>query len=387
MSLVPVLLSLPWLLYPTHVVLRGARSRSLDDEPEMVPAADVAPLVSVIVPARDERRNIERCVRSLLAARWPRLEVIVVDDHSTDGTAALARAVAPADPRLRVVENPPLPEGWLGKPWACATGAREARGAILCFTDADTRHAPDLLPRAVHALERTGSGLVSVAGRQEMGSFWERLVQPQVFTMILARFGGTEIVNRSPHAWDKIANGQFLLFRREAYDAVGGHAAVRHAVAEDLMLAQRTFAAGQKTRLFMATAQLATRMYTSRRELVAGWAKNVYAGSGDALPPGRLARALHPLLLLLFPVLELAPVVGLALALLIPGADALLAWGALASLFLLAYWVVAYVGMEESPLPAPLFPLGAAMLLWIVVVALRRGARVEWKGREYVVRT
>ena len=135
-----------WLVAPLVVAWRMRGSRSLDDEPLDV-SAD-ASLVSVIVPARDEARNIERCVRSVLGARYPALEVIVVDDHSADGTGDIARRVAAGDPRLRVVDNPPLPAGWMGKQWACATGAAHARGALLGFADADTTHAPDLLPRA-----------------------------------------------------------------------------------------------------------------------------------------------------------------------------------------------------------------------------------------------
>src|SRR6185437_14783611 len=119
-----------------------------------------APLVSVIIPARNEARNIERCVRSVLASTYPSLEVIVVDDHSTDATGSIARAMAAHDSRLVVIDAPDLPAGWFGKQWACATGARAARGQLLVFTDADTRHAPDLLSRAVNALRDRDASLL-----------------------------------------------------------------------------------------------------------------------------------------------------------------------------------------------------------------------------------
>ena len=125
--LIAFLWSLPWIIPPLVTYLRLRNSRSLDDESD-IPLAD-PPLVSVIVPARNEAHNIERCVSSILSATYPNLELIVVDDSSTDGTADLARAAAKGDPRVRVVTCPPLPEGWFGKQWACATGAKVARGA------------------------------------------------------------------------------------------------------------------------------------------------------------------------------------------------------------------------------------------------------------------
>ncbi|HEX6058466.1 MAG TPA: glycosyltransferase family 2 protein, partial [Gemmatimonadaceae bacterium] len=275
-SLLAVLLALPWILVPLHVAWRMRQSRSLDEEPTAVPAD--APLVSVVVPARDEAATIERCVRSALAAEWPRLEVLVVDDHSTDDTGAIARRIAAEDPRLRVVVPPPLPAGWFGKPWACQAGFDASRGALVLFVDADTRQAPDLVPRAVQAMRARGAGLLSVDADQELGTFWEKVVQPQIFGMLWARFGGTEIVNRSTRVHDKIANGQCILVRRDAYEAVGGHRAVRDRVAEDLMLAQRFFLAGRNPALVLGAGRISTRMYTSLAALVRGWTKNAYAG-------------------------------------------------------------------------------------------------------------
>src|SRR5438046_9799692 len=146
----PIAWSLPWVLGPIVGLARALRSRSLDDESEVPP--NPAPLVSVIIPARNERRNIEKCLRSVLSTTYPALEVIVVDDHSTDGTGDVARALTREDARARVITAPELAPGWFGKQWACATGARGARGTLLLVIDADTWHAPDLIPRAVNAL-------------------------------------------------------------------------------------------------------------------------------------------------------------------------------------------------------------------------------------------
>src|SRR5947209_7922027 len=132
-----VLWSLPWIVPPLITYLRLRHSRSLDDETEIPP--EPAPLVSVIVPARNEARNIARCVTSILSTRYRNLELIVVDDSSTDGTGEIAQQAIGSDRRARVVANPPLPAGWFGKQWACSTGARAACGEILQFTDAEDR--------------------------------------------------------------------------------------------------------------------------------------------------------------------------------------------------------------------------------------------------------
>lgn len=373
----------PWLAAPIVVWWRTRDSRSLDDYPAAAPPD--APLVSVVIPARDEARNIAHCLASVLATGWPALEVLVVDDHSSDGTGDIARAVAARDARVRVIDDPPLPPGWMGKQWACATGAAESRGAILCFVDADTTHAPDLIPRAVAAMRARDAALLSVAGRQEMATFWERVVQPQLFAVIAGRYGGTERVSRSRHAIDKIANGQCLLMTRAAYDRVGGHAAVRDVVAEDLMLAQRTHAAGLPVHLLLGESQLATRMYTSLRELVGGWRKNVFAGGREAMPMGRVGQLLFPLLLVLPALMQLWPLAVLlaaAAGLVDDWATVLTATIAVAATLL--FWMATYWRASLSPLWALLYPLGAGTYLTIVAQAIARGRRVEWRGREYL---
>ena len=379
--LVPLLLATPWLLAPIVTIARASRSRSLDEESALPPVAP--PLVSLVIPARDEARTIQRCVASALASSYPRLELIVVDDHSTDGTGEIVRAMTARDARLRVVVPPPLPDGWFGKQWACATGASAAQGTILGFMDADTRQSPDLVPRVVNAMRARQADLLSVAGTQELGSFWERLVQPQVFAIMLQRYGGTETVNRARHASEKIANGQCLWMTREAYDALGGHGAVRAKVAEDLALAQHAFRAGRRVALVLGLRQLSTRMYTSLRELAEGWGKNLYAGGRDAMPFGAFGRAIYPLLLVAPPLFGLAPPVVLMLGLSgVLGAGALL-WGAVATAASVIWWALVYAWLRLSPLYALLYPLGAAAVLGIALGSIARGRRVRWKAREY----
>lgn len=374
----------PWVVLPPLAMLRVRRSRSLDQESATPPPH--APLVSVIVPARNEERNIGRCVRSILTSRYPSLELIVVDDQSQDDTATLAHQAGCEDSRLRVVTNPPLPDGWFGKQWACATGVAASHGELLLFTDADTEHAPDLLPRAINALLRSGVGLLTVAGHQETHGFWERLLQPQVFWMLLVRYGGTESVSQARRAEDVIANGQFLLVRRAAYESVGGHASVRAKVAEDLALAQRFHGAGLGVRLVRGDEQLSTHMYASLSELIAGWGKNIYAGGIDAMPGGSIGRVVFPLVLPLLPLMTIAPVIVLAIALFGVLGGGWLLWSAVSAVANLVWWAVIYRGFRQRLWYALVAPLGAAMLLYIIGRAVARGRRVRWKEREYLAR-
>jgi chlorobactene glucosyltransferase len=378
----PLLAAAPWLVMPLVLAWRMQTAPSLSAE-SATPPAD-PPLVSVIIPARNEARNIARCMGSILASRYPALEVIVVNDRSEDGTGEIAREVAEGDARVRVIDAAPLPEGWFGKQWACAQGAAAARGGLLCFTDADTVHGPELLTRSVNAMRGRALGFLTVGGDQEMCTFWERVLQPLVLTMILARYGGVRAVNESPRVVDKIANGQFMLFTAEAYRACGGHEAVRGKVAEDLALAQVLFAQGVRTEVVVGTGHLATRMYTSLGEVVRGWMKNIYAGAADAMPGGAVGRALLPLVLLGFPATLLAPVVVAGLGAVGVVSGGVVVWGVACTLLIVLWWAMVYVrAAKVSPVYALAFPIGAVVLTYIIVRAVGRGRTVAWKGRTY----
>jgi chlorobactene glucosyltransferase len=374
--------SLPWIVTPIVTAMRVHHSISLDNENPDAP--ENPPLVSVIIPARNEARNIERCMRSVLTSTYPNLEVIVVDDHSTDETGNLARAIATEDSRVRVVENPALPDEWFGKQWACLNGAHAANGDILCFADADTTQAPDLITRCVNAIIRRDADLFSVAGTQELGGFWEKLVQPQMFGLLIIRYGGTESVTNSKRVDGKIANGQCLFVKKPIYDQLGGHQLVKSHVADDMMMAQRFFANGRKVVLEKGMSQLSTRMYTSLSELIQGWGKNVFAGGRDAVPWGRAGQLAFPFLLLIAPVIVSAPPLLLIASALVHLPFAFVVWSAISSGALLVWWVAVYIQMKRSPLYALLTPIGALVIFFIFARAIARGRRVTWKERSYV---
>jgi chlorobactene glucosyltransferase len=372
------LLAAPWIAVLFIVVRRYARRGPLLGGYAPRPQG---PLVSVIIPARNEAVNIEACVRSVLAADYAPCEVIVVDDCSTDGTAEIVRRIA-AEPasggeaRLRLVRGAELPDGWFGKPWALVQGYRVAKGDLLLFTDADTRHAPDLIARAVTALRIEHVDLVSIIPRQEMGSFWERLVQPHVFFALHSRVGDLHRVNRTRTAWNAIANGQFILTTRIAYEAVGTHAAVKDAVADDMWLAQQYVRGGRDIFLLHATEWMTTRMYRSLHEIIEGWSKNLALGAPAMMPPIAWIRRLLPYIMWL-------PVwvwVGPPLAWLVWHWD----FALIATIASLLTWLEVY-RREQAPLRyAFLYPLGASVVAYIMLRSARRGSRrVEWRGRVY----
>ena len=367
--------ALPWLV-PFAVIPRLAKLRpNLSDSPT---ASDG--LVSVIIPARNERAVIETVVTSVLASAYRPIEVLVVDDRSTDDTAARVGELARRDPRLRLIAGEELPPGWYGKPWACLQGYRASRGDLLLFTDADTRHTPELLGRAVGALRETGADLLTIAPRQRCETFWERIVMPQIWLLLGVRYHPAR-VNHSRRPRDVIANGQFILMSRASYEAVGTHEAVRGDVAEDLALAQAVVGRGGRLHFAFAERLMETRMYQGLGALIEGWSKNVYLGGRRSFPEEPVLRALVPVILALAFCFWLTPPSALVFGVLAgaPAPSAIVATG-LGALF----WCLICFGMQIPAIYGLGYPLGAAVALYIAARSTLRGRRrVEWRGRTY----
>jgi glycosyltransferase involved in cell wall biosynthesis len=350
-----------------------------------VPRAESSPKsrVSVIVPARNEERNIERCIRSLLSQSYESWELIVVDDGSTDATPAILARLAADSPRLRVLKAPPLPAGWVGKCAALAAGSAVATGDWLLFADADTAHEPGTLAAVISFAEMHGVDMLSLLTHQEMHTFWERTVLPTIFTSI-AQAGSLAEVNdtRSLIAW---ANGQFILIRRATYDAIGGHAAIRSRVVEDFALAVVVKRQGHRLMLADGRAWVRTRMYESLR------------GIWDGFSKGLSSRRSRPLRSFVGAIRDLAAVV-VPLGLLLVGAvgaarGSSRAWPALAlaagALMLGWQLAVGLVLARQMRIPAVyglLRPLGIVVYAAIKLNAaglLLTGRGVPWKGRRY----
>ena len=257
--------------------------------------------VSVIIPARNEEQTIADAVDSL-AAQPEVCEIIVVNDQSTDGTAAALSVLAARIAKLKILETRELPGGWIGKNYAASLGAAAAHGEWLLFTDADAVHLAGSVERALADARAHSAVMVSYSPEQEMQTFWERALIPFIYSRLAEKFSYARVSDT--HFPDAAANGQFLLVRRDAYDAIGGHRAVADEVLEDVALARRLKQAGYA--IYFASGQgiARTRMYRSFSAMWEGWTKNLYpliGGSGSAVAGELLAVVPWlPLALILF---------------------------------------------------------------------------------------
>jgi glycosyltransferase involved in cell wall biosynthesis len=229
------------------------------------------PDVSIIVPARNEEASLADCLESLTAQTGVVFEIIVVDDGSTDRTREIARSFA----KVRVISAELLPDGWTGKNNAVIAGAKEKepRAQWLLFTDADTVHLPGSLARALAEAKREGADLLSYSPEQVAVTFAERAVMPVIFAELAAKYPPQKV--REQNSGIAAANGQYLLVRREAYDAVGGHAAVATEILEDVALAGLFRNAGKRVHFRYGGDAVRTRMYRNWPQLREGWTKNL----------------------------------------------------------------------------------------------------------------
>ena len=241
------------------------------------------PLISIIVPARNEAPHIATCVRSLLAQDYPNVEIIVVDDGSTDETGTLVGELAKGNSKLTMIRGVPLPEGWMGKAHACYQGYARAKGTWLLFTDADTEHASFLLSGVMAVVSQRGASVATVIGQQRHPTFAVYLVNLAVFTYIYLVVDFKKMMDpRSPQS---LVNGQYLLFSREAYETIGTHAAVRSFSSTDVSLGYLAKLQGWVPLFLNGETALYTTMYRTLREAFRGWTRSVVNGSWTALGP------------------------------------------------------------------------------------------------------
>lgn len=231
------------------------------------------PLISVVVPARNEETNIERCVRSVLAQSYRNLELIVIDDQSTDATPEILARLAAEDTRVRVVQKGPLLPGWTGKNHAVACGAESAQGEWIVFIDADISLHRGALSAAYTVAKHKKVSLLTLWAKQRLESFWERVAQPVIIGMSLP-IDPMQHVNCPKHPDVAYANGQFLMVLRSVYERLGGHTAIRDQVLEDQLLSLRFKQANEPILMMDGSRVLETRMYSSLEQLWEGWSKN-----------------------------------------------------------------------------------------------------------------
>lgn len=232
--------------------------------------------VSLLVPARNEEKNIERCVRGLLAQEYGNFEVIVLDDNSTDSTGEILERMAEQDPRLKVIKGTPLPDGWLGMCWACMQLAEASEGRYLMFFDADTWHEPICLGATLDVFERTDADVISGIAKHHLGSFGEMISVTLAPWGMLSYFPAV-LMHNFRFSFPSIAAGMYMCFKREKYFEVGGHGAVRFNAVLDKDLAKLMKRKGMKVIMVDATEAVHVRMYHSIRDAFTGFGKNMFA--------------------------------------------------------------------------------------------------------------
>ena len=351
-----VLAAIPFVM--ALVNLRGFRTPA---------PASAPPGMSVLIPARNEEVNIGDAVAAILASTGVELEVVVLDDGSTDRTAAILAGIA--DPRLRVIGGPALPAGWSGKQHACSILGRAARHGLMVFTDADVRLAPDALIRMAGFMERTEVGLASGFPHQVVRTWSEQLLLPLIHFLLLG-YLPMWVMRRSASPGLGAGCGQLFIARRSAYEAAGGHAAIRASLHDGITLPRAFRRAGIMTGLFDATSFASCRMYSSAAEVWSGLGKNATEG---------MARAVSlPVWTVLLAGGHVLPLV---LVLVAPSAAAM---GALVLSLGLRFILAARFRQPEAS--ALLHPVGILALLvvqWAALIRSLRGRPAMWRGRAY----
>lgn len=363
------------ILINTLLNLRALRKPKKDGQ---IPSP--APLISVLIPARNEEYNIGPCVNSLRGQDYPNFEIIVLDDSSSDNTSSIVAEIASQDTRVKLVRGEPLIPGWTGKSFACFQLAKKARGSWLLFTDADTRHDPSTLRRILYTAIDSNAALISGFPHQQNVTIWQKMAMPVFFYFILICSIPLWLIQRFPKGAYPIAIGQFMFFSAREYWNVGGHQAVRARVIEDVALG-REIAAYRYKQLTLDLSMLVTcRMY---RDF-----KPMWEGIGRWLLPVASASffGLLGAIIAIFFILA-APFLWLAYGLLF--ANPTFSWHLVVLLQVLVLLLIRYIAGRRFSQPfisACLHPLGVCFMIIAAIYAYYRyftGDVIVWKDRVY----
>ncbi|MBV9442065.1 MAG: glycosyltransferase [Acidobacteriaceae bacterium] len=360
-------------IVPAAVFLRNLRLYTLPPDPAVLES------VSILIPARNEQRSIESCLRAGLCSEGVDFEIIVLDDHSEDETAAIVREIARTDPRIVLASSPPMPAGWCGKQFACFVLAGLAKNPLLCFVDADVRLQRDGVARMIAALRASRASLISGFPREITVTPFEQLLLPLMHFLLLG-FLPLDRMRDSLKPAFGAGCGQLFLANREAYQRAAGHAAIRASRHDGLMLPRAFRRAGFKTDLCDATGVASCRMYHSAGEVVTGLLKNATEGLGA------------PKNILPFSILltlgQIAPVILLFYIGYHRVSTALLIaiFAATAASYLPR--LIAAFRFRQPLLAALLHPLAILILLsiqWVALFQRLLNIPVSWKGRTYSI--
>jgi len=339
------------------------------------------PLVSVMIPARNEAENIKRCLRSLLKQDYPNIEILVLDDNSIDSTSASVKEVAEKDGRIKLISGKPLKKGWLGKCYACWQLSKYAKGKYWIFTDADTLHFENSVSSAIGCLTSNKLDAMSSIPRQIMVTIHERLLIIWVHFGIMALLP-LYLINKSKGPLFSTANGQFMLFKREVYRKIGGHRSIKNKILEDIHISKMVKKHGYKFMVFDGSGNINCRMYRSYRDLIRGFSKFMFAAFDFKL----LTMAVVIILII---VLFLIPFILLPLGILFFDWPGIIINLTILQIFcLLIMRIMLAIKVRYRIFDAFLHPLS---MIYVVLVCINSifqtkfGEGVYWKDRRYDV--
>jgi cellulose synthase/poly-beta-1,6-N-acetylglucosamine synthase-like glycosyltransferase len=372
-------------IWPIRYAVVTWALRAVDILTERSPRFDQLdpPLVTAVIPARDEEAVLADCLASVCSQTYPNLEILVVDDRSADRTPEVARGFADADSRVRVLTIEDLPPGWTGKTHALQTAADLARGDWFWFLDADTRHAPDNLSTVMEYARRNHAALASLLPEMRCETFWESVIQPLAGIDLIQSYP-LNFVNddRNPLAF---ANGQYILIRRDAYFDAGGHQAVRDRFVEDIAMADKVKGLGLPIRVAVAHGIGSTRMYASLAELVRGWSRILYDAL-DRSPWRLLWKILDPLIFSQSGhVAFFVSLVMLAVGVRSPFVWALLGMSVVHHMFSYLVLRKLYLLTVPGSRHVAWFPLANLVMDWVLIrsIGMCLTGRVTWRGTSY----
>jgi len=340
------------------------------------------PLISILIPARNEEKNIRRCLNSLLRQDYPNIEILVLDDNSTDNTSGVVMKFAGEDKRIRLYHGKPLAKGWLGKSYACQQLSEYARGEYLIFVDADTLHFANSISSSVACLLRFDIDALSVFAKQIMVTIHERMMVPAGNFMIMS-FLPLALIRRARSALFCTAIGQFMLFKKEVYKAIGGHESVKGEILEDVLISKQVKKCGYKFMIFDGRNNLYCRMYHSFREVVHGYTKVLFSAFDYSIPMISIA-------ILGVAAIHLMPFIMLPIAILFNWPVAVTNMIIIQVILVMVTKIMLAIRFRMKAVDVLLHPLSIIYLLSMAVNSVfqyRFNIGVYWKGRTYNVST
>jgi len=359
------------------ILFKNIKNYSLPDDVLRNP-----PLISILIPARNEELNIKRCVNSLRKQDYKNIEILVLNDNSIDNTAAIVEEISLKDSRVKLINGAPLKKGWLGKCWACFQLSKYAKGDFLIFTDADTLHYRDTVSKAFAALLKNKLDGISVYPKQISVTFHERMTVPFINFAILS-FMPLVLVKYAKGGFFSTGIGQFFMFKKDVYEKMGGHESVKSEILEDIHLSKQIKKCGFRYMVFNGSKNIYCRMYNNFSEVVNGFTKFIYAAFN-------YNGFMEFLAVTAFSVFFLFPFLLLPLNLLIYGlSNIIITINVIQILLILTIKAILYMKFKGRVLDSLLMPISTTYMLLIAVnsyVKAKSKKGLYWKGRSYNVK-